>query len=380
MSIADIPEKVRSLLWAKTAGRCEYNGCNEALWMDGLTKLEMNFADVAHIIGDRPEGPRGHEVLSPQYCSDISNLMLMCLNHHRMIDEILQNHSDEELRQMKNAHEERIERLTSIRPERTSHVLIYRGSIGQHQPKIDFQDAWAAMAPSWYPSSRLPIELGLTRSTLRDHENDFWHVEERNLERQFNANVKPLIDSDREANHVSVFAFAPQPLLVKLGALLSDIYPAEIYQPHREPQTWEWQPSPEGFDYVVEEPSLHRGTVALNLSLSAAISRERIRRGLDGDEFSEWKMTIANPQNDYLQSRGQLQMFRTVLRQLLNRIKAEHGEGAVVHLFPAVPASVAVEVGRVWQSKADLPMVIYDHNRKSGGFSRSFNIGDLTND
>jgi hypothetical protein len=77
MSVSEIPEKVRALLWAKSAGRCEFDNCNEPLWRDSVTQIEMNFAEVAHIIGDRPNGPRGHQILYQEYCNDISNLMFI---------------------------------------------------------------------------------------------------------------------------------------------------------------------------------------------------------------------------------------------------------------------------------------------------------------
>lgn len=375
MSITKIPEPVRYLLWAKSAGRCEFDGCNKPLWRDNLTQIEMNFADVAHIIGNSSDGPRGDVILSEAYCNDVSNLMLMCMDHHRMIDRITKVYSDDVLRQMKSIHEERIERLTEIKTDKTSHVLIYRGMIGEHQPKIDYREAWSAMAPEWYPTSRMPIELGLPNSPFQDNEEKFWRFEEESLERQFNIKVKPFLFSDRERSHFSIFAFAAQPLLVKLGTLFSDIHPADVYQRHREPQTWEWVPGPERFEFQVVEPKLVENVVALNLSLSATIETSRIKQVFGEQRYSEWRLTIENPNNDFLKSKAQLQMFRMEFRTLLDRIKAKHGENSVLHVFPAVPVSIAVEIGRVWQPKADLPMVIYDQNRKSTGFIKALSIG-----
>lgn len=380
MSISKISEPVRYLLWAKSAGRCEFDGCNKPLWRDNLTQIEMNFADVAHIIGDSPDGPRGDVVLSVEYCNDVANLMLMCLDHHRMIDRITKVYNDDVLRQMKIIHEDRMERLTAIKTDKTSHVLIYRGMIGEHQPKIDYREAWSAMAPEWYPSSRLPIELGLPNSPFHDNEEKFWRLEEESLERQFAEKVKPFLSSDQERNHFSIFAFASQPLLIKLGTLFSDIHPAEVYQRHREPQTWEWLPGPERFEYETVEPESVESIVALNLSLSAAIEGARIKQVFGDQKYSEWKLTIENPNNDFLKGKAQLQMFRTEFRTLLNRIKSKHGENSVLHVFPAVPVSIAVEIGRVWQPKADLPMVIYDQNRKSTGFVKALSIGVEKND
>jgi len=67
----------------------------------------------------------------------------------------------------------------------------------------------------------------------------------------------------------------------------------------------------------------------------------------------------------------QLRLFRQQFRLLLDRVKARHGQDVVLHVFPAVPLSVAVEIGRVWMPKADLPLCIYDQNRKLGGFTKA---------
>src|SRR5438270_9024177 len=86
MSVSHIPERVKIRLWGKAAGRCEYEGCNQPLWLDSLTKAEFNISYIAHIIADSPDGPRGDPVLSEQLKSDLLNLMLLCDPHHRLVD------------------------------------------------------------------------------------------------------------------------------------------------------------------------------------------------------------------------------------------------------------------------------------------------------
>ena len=380
MSETKIPEKVRYLLWAKSAGRCEFDGCNKPLWRDGLTQIEMNFSDVAHIIGDQPKGPRGHAILSEKYRSDVNNIMLMCLDHHRMIDQIVKNYSEETLRKMKIQHEEQVEILTSLTPDKTSNVIIYQGRIGGKQPKIELRDAWLAMLPEWYPASHLPIELGFENSSFEDIEEEYWRIEETNLDRQFKEKVKPYLTSSNERNHFSVFAIAPQPLLIKLGALLTDLYSADIYQLHREPATWKWQSGPEKFDFIVKEPLTDQPIVVLKLAISATIDSNRIKQVLSGQSYSEWEITVSQPGNDLLKSKEQLQIFRQEFRKLLDKIKSKHGEKAIIHVFPAVPVSLAVEIGRIRQPKADLPFVVYDQNNKMGGFTQALMIGDVKND
>ena len=92
--------------------------------------------------------------------------------------------------------------------------------------------------------------------------------------------------------------------------------------------------------------------------------------------MSIWRMTVAVPNNDFLKSHEQLRIFRQQFRKLLDRIKERHGQDALLHIFPAVPVSVAVEIGRVWMPKADLALCIYDQNRKLGGFSKAFSFAD----
>src|SRR5438270_10747146 len=121
------------MLWAQAAGRCQYDGCNQQLFLDGVTKTFMNSAYVAHIIADQPDGPSGDAIQSPLLAKDLSNLMLACDVHHRLIDiEQVAEHPAERLRRMKREHERRISLLTSLVPETQSHVLLYGGNIGGH--------------------------------------------------------------------------------------------------------------------------------------------------------------------------------------------------------------------------------------------------------
>ncbi len=69
-------------------------------------------------------------------------------------------------------------------------------------------------------------------------------------------------------------------------------------------------------------------------------------------------------------------MLRILFQQPVNAISKRHGRGARIHLFPAVPVSAAVEIGRVWMPKADLPMTIYDEHRDKGGFHPCHQIGE----
>ena len=372
MSISYIPETVKIRLWGKAGGRCQYDGCNQPLRIDALTQAEFNSAYIAHIIADRPTGPRGDAALSEHLKADISNLMSMCDVHHRRIDVAdVDGHPVELLRSMKERHEQRIELVTALGPDKQSHVVPYGANIGAHSAPLSLKKAAQAMLPERYPADSRPITLGMVNSSLQDRNGAYWQAEASQLRSQVSLQVKPRL-AQGEVHHLSVFGLAPQPLLMLLGHLLCDIAAAEVFQLHREPPDWSWQADPDGFQYQIVEPGTRDGPPALVFALSATINDERIHVVVPGANI--WKMSIPTPSNDFLKSRGQARLFREKVRLLPDRIKAAHGEQATLHVFPAMPVALAVEFGRIIMPKADLKMQIYDQNQSLGGFLHALDL------
>ena len=48
MTRKSIPEAIKLQLWVKSAGRCEFKGCNTPVWYNGLTLSGGNFGEVSH--------------------------------------------------------------------------------------------------------------------------------------------------------------------------------------------------------------------------------------------------------------------------------------------------------------------------------------------
>ena len=143
--------------------------------------------------------------------------------------------------------------------------------------------------------------------------------------------------------------------------------------------SWKWeqeQTDNQPFNYLVIEPSTFDHEPALVLSLSATITDDRITELL-GSDINIWHVTIPSPHNDFLKTRSQTRAFRELLRELLEKIKAKHGHNATLHVFPAMPVALAVEFGRVLMPKADMPIKIYDENRKLRGFTFALDLGTV---
>lgn len=373
MSKTNIPETVKIRLWGKAAGRCEYRGCRTPLWLDTLTQAEFNNAYIAHVYADSPGGPRYAKGLSEKLAADISNLMLMCDRHHRLIDiGDVPGHPADRLFSMKREHEERVELLGGLGPELQSEVLLYGANVGEHDAAITIDQAAEAMVPARYPKDRRGINLGLKYNHLANRDAGFWEQERAQLKAGFQRSVRPALADG--GVHLSVFALAPQPLLIQLGSLLCDIRDVVVYQLRREPRTWRWDDAcPDPFELEILPPTVGGGRVAVTFEMSFKIDHDRVRAVL-GADASIWSVTLKKTGNDVLRTREQLQRFRAVCRQLFADINLKHPGLAQLEVFPAMPVATAVELGRVHMPKADPPLFLWDEQRDAGGFVPTFLI------
>lgn len=363
-----IPNRIQNVLWGRSAGRCQYTGCNKLLIGEQISGARnANKSYIAHIVGDSAKGPRGDAILSPQLAHDPDNLMLVCDEHHRVIDrEMVDTHSIEILREMKRRHEDRIRITSGINETRGTHVIRYAARIGTNESPVAKNSLKFSMIPESYPLDDGWIDLDLATLDLPDHEPDFWRTHLRNLRTGFNEKVRGRLER-QEIHRLAVFALAPIPLLFELGRLISDISTAEVRQLLRDPKGWSWDANASAIDYEVIRPSGGDGSVALKLEISAPIADDRVR-GVLGQDASVWSIAAKGPHNDIMRRPEDLAAFAKIFRKTLDDIKVAHGENVAINIFPAVPVSVAVEAGRGWQPKAHPSLRIYDQNRKLGGF------------
>lgn len=369
-----VPHSVECLLWGRAAGRCEFGGCNQPLWKSRVTQEQVNTAEKAHIYSFSGRGPRGNIGISGADLHNLSNLMLVCHACHRKIDRKRDGgrYTVSLLQEMKQAHERRIELVSAIAPEKSSYVLLYGANIGDHSSPLNYFDAASALFPDRYPAADRAIELSVHNSSFCDRDAAFWRNEAFELRRKFERQVRLQV-AEGGIQHLSVFAIAPQPLLILLGSLLGDIVPSDVYQRHREPATWQWPPESEMQLFRLLRPSSVDGKPALVFEVSATVNVERIHRVL-GERASVWSIGVPAPHNDVVKTSRQKAEFRTLVRTALDQIKGVHGQTEVLHVFPAMPVSLAVEFGRVRMPKADMPWLLYDQVNAQGGFIRALTI------
>lgn len=363
MSSTAIPDRVQRLLIAQAAGRCEYRGCNELVTEDRLTGTKGNFSAFAHIIADSADGPRGDAVDSPRLAKDISNLMLLCLKHHKMIDvDDVAGHPVDLLQAHKREHEDRIRLMTSIDGLHRTQLLLFEANIGPRKGVVTPELARLAVLPM-YPSEA-PVAIDLNLSRVPDGVQIAWDLAQEEIWRAVKELHATLARSP--VKHTAVFAFGPIPSLMHLGVCLGDMFPCTVYDSHRSTGRWAWQP-PDGseqfFDFAVPAEPGSAKNVALTLSVSGEVKPEDWSFLLP-DGTPEYAIKVPRPDRGIIRTRDQLADFRSKCHTTLARIRSNHGGDCTVHVFPAVPLSIAVEFGRCILPKADPGMWIYDNYGK----------------
>jgi hypothetical protein len=96
-----ISDKTRKFLWAKSGNRCAI--CKTELITSNPSNSDFNLGEECHIISSKLTGPRHIKNLN-EY-DNFENLILLCRNHHKEVDELTATYTEELLRIIKTNHE-----------------------------------------------------------------------------------------------------------------------------------------------------------------------------------------------------------------------------------------------------------------------------------
>ena len=301
-----IPESVKLELWVKSAGRCQFKGCNKPVWYNGLTLSKGNFAEIAHIIGSSKQGPRGTDD-SENLQTEFSNLMLLCPVCHKTIDDAPAKYPVALLQQWKQAHEDRIAIQTSYSDEiHKTTVLLCSVNIGERLVPINTEAVANAIFPK-YPTDFKGIKIE-ENAFDRFATMEIWQAfAESKIKRKVRQYLEEGAD-DVKIKHLSVFGIAPMPFLFYLGKCIGDTIPCDIYQSHRNiedtSKTWNWQQvEPVKTDYLAScEQENITDIVLLKLAISDAINADKYAT-LQSDNTAVYQITIPTPSVHFLQSK-----------------------------------------------------------------------------
>lgn len=374
MSRKPIPERIRFQLVARAAGRCEYPGCNKALYEDELTKGPGNITNYAHIIPCKENGPRGAETKHerPADVDTLDNLILLCWEHHKEIDTmpVPPKYSASELRRYKREHEQRIFLTTSIKEERKSFIVSYSARIAQRDTFISKEDARLALLPRYYPAQNDIIDLSPELpNTLQQEE--WYQSAVKDLCSRYNDSIQRRLNGCKSA-HFSIFAIAPMPLLIQLGALFNDTSNVVVYQKQRD-EGWGWVENAPIRTFSISKPENIDGRIpVLLIMLTQEIDDSLVRRAF-GEDVAIWKITSDYHNDDFISNEQHLKDFKRNARQVLDDVLRHYPNGEVLHVFPIMPVSACVEFGRI-RTAAHNPWVIYERDFNTKTFIKTISI------
>ena len=161
------------------------------------------------------------------------------------------------------------------------------------------------------------------------------------------------------------------PLIIKLGYLMGDKVPADIYQKRRVPDTWQWQTTESTNSFSIEKKSFRQGNrIAMVLSLTADIAEERVTSVIDVDVI--YYIRASHFGVDSIQSIADLSAFWHTYQDVCDEIRNTYTDTHEIAVFPAVPVSAAFEVGRRYMPSVYPNLVIYDDD---DGFFKTLTIG-----
>ena len=130
-------------LFAHSGNRCAFPRCTAALF-EGATGI----GEVCHIKAENPGGPRYDPQQTPAERHGYDNLILMCANHHTVIDDDEEAYTVERLLKLKAEHEQRAAPMDDALADRAAQFLI-----NQPVTSVNQSGGFTAHTINYYPST-----------------------------------------------------------------------------------------------------------------------------------------------------------------------------------------------------------------------------------
>lgn len=110
-----ITDRTRKILWSKSGNRCAI--CRTHLVEPGTaTDDDAVVGDECHVVARSVDGPRGGQI-EAELVDDVSNLLLLCKTHHKLVDDQPGQYTSDVLRTLKAEHEVWVDRALEIAVE-----------------------------------------------------------------------------------------------------------------------------------------------------------------------------------------------------------------------------------------------------------------------
>lgn len=358
-------------LIADSGGVCNFPECGEKLIYKYDDGTFVKLIEFCHIIGESFKGPRGHPKKSELMAKDPENIILLCAKHHKIIDNNEREYTVDILKKMKANHIKWVsERLDGLK-EAVWTLIIHSGNVtGTGAPNLDkeliFQDFYGTHIIA--ETEEIIIDEFLTKTKnwlkFKIKQEDWW----QNFKKQDNKPKKFLICS---INFI--------PLVIHLGYLIHDTFATDIYQFHREENTWKWKfiNEIEQDFFLIETPDvedLNIQEIALSISISGTVNDDAIFDSV-GNSVKVIRINVNEPDRTWLKYKEQLIDFQKKFINLIDQIVQQYKNLKEIHLFYAGPTPIAFIIGSSINPTMHPQFHLYNYTVKdTPKYSKAFEI------
>lgn len=153
-----ISERTAKILWGRAGAVCSLPDCHQPLVVDGPGRdPDAVIGEMAHIVAQSPDGPRGQYPVQGGDRDGVENLILLCTKHHSIIDQQPAKYDPLVLYELKQRHERWVREQLSPQQRFT----------GVHVPSEVTTDR---VHSTMLPVSRLPLTVFGAPCTLDEDE------------------------------------------------------------------------------------------------------------------------------------------------------------------------------------------------------------------
>lgn len=362
-----VSQTTKTLLWARTAGRCEM--CGKDVTRDPMQKRPLKAGEIAHIKADAPGGPRYDPSQTDDERNSFDNLMLLCLDCHTTIDRNPGEYPADLLYEIKQAYEASVlYNMDCLKPHAVD-IITLNAPLGGIKVEISAQECQLALSDSGLAvRNTKPFAI-----SLRDE------VESMQGEMRFVINRLCMYKEtirDRANGHAAIFAIAPQPILIGMGLQLGDDDTIHVFQRNRKGTGWSWSDKAEPNSFVFDgtgSSTSDAEDAALMLSISGEINEESIPAILKDPSIPRLRLRAARQDPSSISRKDDWLAFKEQAAIASFKIHESYPNVKRVHVFPAMPTSANIAFGMAWNTRLIPELVVYE--KTNGKFYEVIRFG-----
>lgn len=336
-------------LWSRAGGACAF--CGEDLLEDIRTHRRVRWGELAHIIGARPDAARGDVALSRVHETDPDNILLLCPSCHTKVDRDADAYTVDMLQQRKLWHEERV-RAAASKPASAQALPIVLTNVIAGTPNSINDDviAEALLQEGLVRGRDSTMRIGpIDPATYGGRVETYWEQNVRELRHELADRLEGRAANQGPLDKVAFFGRADMPSLMAAGMILGNRCQLHIFQPRRSDGRWLWpdpDAAPPRFHWNDPAKLQGSGPLALVLSLSVRVPHEDVRAAFPSDVSPRIvEFTVEEPDFELVKGPRTGVAFHEEVRRCVGVLEQHLGSEKILHVFPAMPASLATHFG-----------------------------------